>query len=214
MEARLMRPAVATALLTLLPSAALAQRVELTPLAGYRFGGSLTLVDTVDGVDQYRELEVADHAAWGAQIAVRVSSDSEAEVLYARQDTRLQTSGLFTGQPVFGLALETWQFGGNYLFGEESQRVRPYLGVGLGLTRLLPKAEGLQDETRFSASFAGGVKLWLARNLGLRFEARGFLTVLESDRETFCTSPGTCHVDTHAADIFQAELRGGVVLRF
>ncbi|HVO11346.1 MAG TPA: outer membrane beta-barrel protein [Vicinamibacteria bacterium] len=209
-----MRPAVATALLTLLPSAALAQRVELTPLAGYRFGGSLTLVDTVDGVDQYRELEVADHAAWGAQIAVRVSSDSEAEVLYARQDTRLQTSGLFTGQPVFGLALETWQFGGNYLFGEESQRVRPYLGVGLGLTRLLPKAEGLQDETRFSASFAGGVKLWLARNLGLRFEARGFLTVLESDRETFCTSPGTCHVDTHAADIFQAELRGGVVLRF
>ncbi|HXY42315.1 MAG TPA: hypothetical protein VEQ10_21745, partial [Vicinamibacteria bacterium] len=88
------------------------------------------------------------------------------------------------------------------------------VGMGLGLTRLLPKPVGLEEETRFSASFAGGVKLWLARNLGLRFEARGFLTVLESDHRTFCTSPGTCHVDTHTADIFQTDLRGGVVLRF
>ncbi len=209
-----MRLLPTAALLALLPSAAFAQRVEVTPLAGYRFGGSLTRVDTVDGVDQGRELEVADPAAWGVQVAPRVSRDSEAELLYARQDTRLQTSDLFTGQPLFGLALESWQFGGNYLFGEEKERVRPYIGLGRGLTRLLPKAEGLQDETRVSASFAGGVKLWLARNVGLRFEARGFLTVLASDRQTFCTSPGTCHVDAHAADIFQTDLRGGVVLRF
>ncbi len=209
-----MRLLPAAALLALLPSSALAQRVELTPLLGYRFGGSFTLVDTVEGVDQSRKLEVADHLAWGAQVAVRVSNDSEVEVLYARQDTDLRTSELFTGKPVFGLALETWQFGGNYLFGEEKERVRPYIGMGLGLTRLLPEPAGLSDETRFSASFAGGVKLWLARNVGLRLEARGFLTVLDSDRQTFCTSPGICHVDTHAADIFQTDLRGGVVLRF
>jgi len=209
-----MRLLPAAALLALLPSAALAQRIEVTPLAGYRFGGSLALVDTTTGADQRQELEVADHAAWGVQVAVRVSRDSEAEILYARQDTRLQTSGLFTGQEVFGLALESWQFGGNYLFGEEKERVRPYIGMGLGLTRLLPKAAGLLDENRFSASFAGGVKLWLARNLGFRFEARGFLTVLDSNHHTFCTSPGTCHVDAHSTDIFQTELRGGVVLRF
>ncbi len=209
-----MRLLGAAGLLLLVPSAALAQRVELTPLGGYRFGGSLALVETVGDAEQRHELEVADHAAWGAQLAVRVSNDTEVELLYARQDTELRTGGLFTGKPVFGLALESWQFGGNYLFGEERERVRPYVGMGLGLTRLLPEAEGLQDETRFSASFAGGVKLWLAKNLGLRFEARGFLTVLESDRHTFCISPGTCRVDAQSSDIFQADLRAGVVLRF
>ncbi len=199
-------------LLALLPATALAQRVELTPLVGYRAGGSLAIADTVTGAQQ--GLEVADHAAYGVQLGVQVSRDGELEAIYSRQDTQLRTGGLFTGQPVFDLALETWQLGGNYLFGEEDQRLRPYLGLGLGLTRLLPAPQGLSDETRFSASVAGGVKIFLARHFGLRFEVRGFFTVLESDHQVFCNSPGTCRVAGHSSEISQGEARGGVVLRF
>jgi outer membrane protein W len=174
----------------------------------------LAVANTAGEVEDLREFEVADHEAYGAQLTVRVSEDGDLELLYSRQDTQLRTDTLFTGEPVLDLALETWQLGGNYLFGRAEGRVRPYVGFGLGLTRLLPEPEGLENETRFSASIAGGVKLWLAKNLGLRFEVRGFFTVLESNGEVFCPSSGTCLVESRGSSISQAELRGGIVLRF
>jgi hypothetical protein len=92
--------------------------------------------------------------------------------------------------------------------------VRPYIGAGLGLTRLLPEPARLQDETRFSASFAGGVKVGLARHLGLRLEARYFLTVLESESGGLCGPAGECLVHVRGKDISQGEVRAGLVLRF
>ncbi len=86
--------------------------------------------------------------------------------------------------------------------------------MGLGITRLLPEPAALQDETRFSASFAAGVKVWLGRHVGLRFEARGFFTVLESDGDAFCETGGECLVHAKGSDISQGEVRAGLVLRF
>ena len=69
----------------------------------------------------------------------------------------------------------------------------PFVAVGLGLTRLLPEPDGLSDETRFSASFGAGVKLWLGRHVGIRLEGRGFFTVLDSNSRTFCDSEADPH---------------------
>jgi opacity protein-like surface antigen len=160
-----------------------AQTIEITPLVGYRFGGSLEAAapGTGGASETSRELEVDDAAAFGVHLGYRVG-EGEIELLYARQDSQLQTAGLFTGVPAFDLALETWQLGGNYLFGEDDARVRPFVGVGLGLTRLLPEPSGLSDETRFSASFGAGVKLWLGRHFGIRLEGRGFFSVFSDSR--------------------------------
>jgi hypothetical protein len=200
-------------LLVLFAAPAPAQRVEITPLVGYRVGGSFGVAITSAEPQEARELELADHGAWGLQLAVRVSGDGELALLYSRQDTRLRSNALFTGEPVLDLSLESWQLGGSYLFGRADRRVVPYVGLGLGLTRLLPQAEGLEDETRFSASIAGGTKVWLAKHVGLCAEVRGFFTVLESDREVFCVSPGSCRVESRASLVSQLEVRGGIVLR-
>ncbi|HSD66007.1 MAG TPA: outer membrane beta-barrel protein [Vicinamibacteria bacterium] len=209
MEPRL----VATALLLIVPAAAPGQTVEITPLIGYRVGGSFaaTVGTEPAGTADY---DVEDAAAFGVHLGVRVAEDGEIEVLYSRQDTRLASDGLFTGEPLFDLALETWQLGGNYLFAEEGARLRPYIGAGLGITRLLPEPAALQDETRFSASFGAGIKVRLARHLGLRLEARGFFTVLESDGSAFCQTGGPCLVHAKGSDISQGEVRAGLVLRF
>lgn len=202
------------ALLLIAASAARAQTVEITPLVGYRVGGALSIAAGTGSPPSVVEYELKDSASFGVHLGFRVAEDGEIEFLYSRQDTRLQTGGLFTGEPLFDLALETWQAGGNYLFGEEGSRLRPYIGVGLGVTRLLPGPAPLQDETRFSASFAGGLKVWLGRHLGLRLEARGFFTVLESDTDTFCASGEGCLVHASGSDIDQGEFRAGLVLRF
>lgn len=210
-----MRPRILAAVLLLtLPAAAPGQTVEITPVAGYRFGGGFAATSGLEPAEAAADFEVEDAASFGVHVGVRVADDGEIEVLYARQDTRLATSGLFTGAPLFDLALETFQFGGNYLFGEEGSRLRPYVGAGLGVTRLLPEPAGLRDETRFSASFAAGVKVWLGRHVGLRFEARGFFTVLESESDAFCRTGEECLVGVEGSDISQADVRAGLVLRF
>jgi hypothetical protein len=185
-----------------------AQTVELAPFAGYRFGGSFAALDSGGPA------EVRESAAFGAALAVRVSEDGEVEALFAWQDTRLQAGGFFTSQPLFDLRVETYQLGGNYLFRDEEARLRPYIGLGLGVTRLVPEPAGLESETRFSASFAAGLKAYLAEHFGLRFEVRGFFTVLESSSDVFCRAPGGCFVRTSGSEMSQGEVRGGLIFRF
>jgi hypothetical protein len=132
----------------------------------------------------------------------------------AQSSVELQTAGLFTGTPVFDIALETWQIGGTYLFGDDDARARPFVAVGLGLTRLLPEPTGLSDETRFSASFGAGVKLWLGRHFGIRLEGRSFFTVLDSDSQPFCGGASGCVIRTTSSELSQAEARAGLILRF
>ena len=81
-------------------------------------------------------------------------------------------------------------------------------------TRLLPEPADLHDETRFCASFAAGAKLWLGAHLGLRAEARGLFTVLDSDRQTFCQTAEGCVVQSSGSEMSQVELHAGLVLRF
>ena len=205
---------LAALLLTALPAGARGQSIEITPMLGYRFGGSLQAAPgTGAGGQSSVEVEVDDAAAFGVHLGYRVG-EGEIELLYARQDTQLQTAALFTGAPVFDLALETWQLGGTYLFGDDDARARPFVAVGLGLTRLLPEPSGLSDETRFSASFGAGVKLWLGRHFGIRLEGRGFFTVLDSDSRSFCDSDSGCLIRTTGSELSQAEARAGLILRF
>jgi hypothetical protein len=199
--------------LLLAAGAVRAQTVEITPFVGYRMGGSFLATLPADPPDLV-DADVDEAVALGAHLGFRVSHDGEIELLYTRQPTRLVTSSFMTGVQLFDLAVETWQAGGNYLFGEEDSRVRPYIGMGLGITRLLPEPAGLGDETRFCASFAAGAKVWLGRNVGLRVEARGLFTVLDSDRQTFCQTDGGCVVQSSGSEMSQVEVHAGLVLRF
>jgi hypothetical protein len=199
-------PLAAVLLLAAVP--ATAQDVEITPLAGYRFGGGFDLAGE-DG-----PLEVKESAAFGISVGIRLADDGELEVEYSRQPTRLANDGFFTSTPLFDLAVENWLFGGNYVFGEAPDRVRPFLGIGLGLTRLIPEPDALESETRFAFYLAGGVKVYLSPRFGLRFDARWLGTVLESDSQVFCNSFGGCLVFATGSTMSQGEVRGGLIVRF
>jgi len=208
-----MKIPVLAAVLSCAAALSSAQTVEITPWAGYRVGGSFDLLaansdETVGG------LEVKDAGAFGFSVAVQVADDGELEALFARQSTRLQADGFFTSQPLFDLAIETYQLGGNYLFRDDGVKVRPYIGMGLGISRLVPDGPNRESETRFAASFAGGMKAYLGKHFGLRLEVRGFFTVLDSSSDVFCDSFSGCFVRTSGSELSQAEFRGGLIFRF
>ena len=189
-----------------LPAAA---QVEIVPFGGYRFGGSLSVAN------EPAVLEVKDSAAWGVSLTYQVTEDGEVEALFARQGTRLDSGGFFTSEPRFDLAIEIYQLGGNYIFGEDRNRLRPYVGAAMGVSRLVPEPAGLEAETRFSASVVGGLKAYVTPHFGLRFEVRGFFTVLDSDSQIFCGFPTAgCLANASGSDLSQAEARGGLIFRF
>ena len=203
----------AAILIGALPSLARSQTIEITPMAGFRFGGTLLRFEAVGPAATNAGLEVGDSATFGVHLGYRIG-EFEIEALYARQPTNLQLPGLFTGAPLMDLTLETWQAGGNYLIGAKDARVVPFIGFGLGLTRLLPEPQGLTDETRFSASFAGGVKFWLGKHVGIRLEGRAFVTVLDSETDRSCGPNSGCGSQVAGTDLYQGEARGGLILRF
>jgi hypothetical protein len=197
------------ALLVLLPASARADRgIEITPFAGFRFGGGLQ--EDATGAD----LPVGERESFGLILDIRASPDTQYELFYSLQRTELEGRGLFGGDPLFDLDIHYLHVGGTYLFPGET--VRPFLSGGLGLTFLVPDGPGLGSRTRFSLSLGGGAKIPFSKGAGLRLEGRGFLTVLPDRTEIFCVSSGeaVCDVRVQGDVLAQFELLAGISFGF
>ena len=205
---------LAGVLLAVLPSAARSQTIEIAPMAGYRFGGTLYSFRPAGGGAPIAALEVGDSPAFGVHLGYRFG-EFEFEALYARQATSLETPGLFTGAPLLDLALETWQGGGNYLFATKDARVVPFIGVG---ARLHPAAAGARGPDRRDALLgfvrrgrqvlAGEARGDPRRRAALRDRVRQ-RGRLDGDLrpEPWLRLPA-------ARDLYQGEARAGLILRF
>jgi hypothetical protein len=193
------------ALLLLFPTPSRADwSAEITPFAGFRFGGSFE--DNTTGLD----LEVDEGESFGIILDVRATHETEYELFYSVQKTELQGEGLFAGTPLFDLDIHYLHIGGTYLFPGE--RVNPFISGGLGLTYFSPDGPGLDSEIYFSLSLGGGTKIPISKRVGLRFEARGFLTILPDNTDIFCVSSGgaACAVRVQGDVFGQVLLLAGI----
>jgi len=175
-------------LLALAPLAARAQgslyRFELTPTVSYRFGG------TIDGRDNAltrADLKVDDSAAYGATFDIPLSSNIQLELLASRQESQLRFDrGLFGGTAdVADVDVSYYHAGILWQWGD--RRVSPYIVASLGVVNLDPSVPGASSENRFSASFGGGVKVFVSDAVGFRFEGRGFVSDINGGRRDSCS---------------------------
>lgn len=200
---RLLVPLVA--LFVLLPALARGDwGVELTPFAGFRLGGDFT--DNTTGLD----LDVDEGESFGLILGLQATHESDYELFYSLQRTELEGEEILSGDTVFELDIHYLHIGGTYLFPGE--KVRPFIGGGLGLTYFSPDESGVDSEIYFSLSLGGGAKIPISKRLGLRFEGRGFLTILPDDTEIFCVSSGgaACAVRVNGDVFGQVEFLAGI----
>ncbi|HSG06000.1 MAG TPA: outer membrane beta-barrel protein [Nitrospiria bacterium] len=184
------------ALLVLLSAPASADwGVELTPFAGFRLGGNFQ--DNTTGLD----LDVDEGESFGLILDVQSTHETQYELFYSFQKTELQGDGLFGGDPLFDLDIHYLHIGGTYLLPGE--RVRPFVGGGLGITYFSPDGPGLDSEVYFSLSLGVGAKIPISKRLGVRLEGRGFLTILPEHTDIFCVSSGGAACDVRVqGDVF------------
>jgi hypothetical protein len=84
------------ALFALFPAAARADLgIEITPFAGFRFGGNFT--DNTTGLD----LDVDEVVSFGLILGIPATHETDYELFYSFQKTKLQGKGLFAGEPLF-----------------------------------------------------------------------------------------------------------------
>lgn len=192
---------------------AFAQTVEFTPFVGARFGGEFERsINDFDTFDLGFELD--DSESYGFILGFNVSRRWQIELLYSTQETTLFDRFLPRGeQALFDLDADYLHAGFAYQFAT-SGRVRPFVAASAGMTRLLPEDPFFDDDEQFSFSIGGGVKLMLADHVGLRFEGRGFWTLLDDDEALFCDAFDLCF-DANVTDtLTQGELRAGLLFTF
>lgn len=177
---------------------------EITPFYGYMAGGEFE--DPTSNTD--RDLD--EDNDFGIIFNAAVDQWRHYEFLYAQQST--QVAG---GIPM-DLDIEYLQIGGT-VSHIDAERVIPYFGMTLGAARFSPDQTGLDDETKLAFSIAGGFKVPITDHIGVRFDARAFVSLLDTDGNIFCVSDsgaGTCAIRAKSDTFLQYHAALGLIVAF
>ena len=183
---------------------------EVTPFVGYRMGGDFDL----EGSSSASKVDLDDHGSFGFAVNLFPGNKSESyELFYSRQEASVAKNSPLAP---FDLNVEYLHIGGTLAVNDELP-IKPYLVGGLGLTRFSPQTGGGGDDSRFSLSLGGGLKLPVSKHFGVRLEARGYVTFVNSDSAFLCVSDsqgGTCAVRVKGDAFIQYELLAGAAFAF
>jgi hypothetical protein len=197
---------IALILLGFLPgTAAAASGIEITPFGGFRFGGSFEDANTGDTI------AIDEAGSYGLMLDFDLEPAKQIEVYLSRQSTKLSSGGTVTGNPKFNLTVDYYHIGGLLML--EGDRVRPFVSGTFGLTRMDPQGGDRTAEYFFSIALGGGAKIPLTERLGLRFDARGIFTAVNTNGTIFCANSG-CAIHVQGGGVLQGELTAGLIFKF
>lgn len=154
------------AMLILLPALTSAQEsgVEITPFAGYRFGG------TFESEEATAKYEMQDSSSFGLLLNFRHKGNTQWEILYSQQSSEALYSGTAGPDPLVDAEIHVLQLGGTYQ--GEGEMARPYLAATIGGTHIRTSSAGSGSDTFFSGSIGVGMMFMPASRVGIRVEAR------------------------------------------
>jgi hypothetical protein len=189
------------------PSLAAQTGLEFTPTVGYRFGGT---IDNDDG-----KFSANDNLAWSGTLGYRVKRDGLVELVYSRQSTTVRFKPDTGAAVTIGdAAIEYLQLGGALEFGDDPN-TKPFFALTIGGTHFAPENPDLVGEWVFSFGAALGLKTYLSQHVGLRAQARLWMSTLSSNTQFWCSLPGGCVIHASSGVFFtQGELSGGAMFVF
>lgn len=155
--------------------------VELTPTVGYWFGDTLAR-GTVNQFDY--DVTIDDATQYGLRLAYRFTEHwaLEGTVMHGSADMVTGRKELFGGQNKIGsIDLTSGEVGFEGSFGHS--RLVPFIAGGLGGMYFDPNLAGMSSDTRFSANFGGGFKLFFSPQVALRFDWRAHSVNVGNNRD-------------------------------
>jgi len=182
---------------------------ELTPFGAYSMGGEF------NEAEGDVSIELDDSSSFGLIFNAKHSPNTQWEIFYSHQDTQASTAGLDISDSQLDLGIDVLQAGGTYLW--DGQSVQPYLAATVGVTRIDVSNEGFDSDSFFSFGIGLGMQIRPTERIGIRLEARGLGTLLDSDSDMFCRSgpdENLCAIRIDGTVMWQLQTFAGLVFRF
>lgn len=185
-------------------SQAFAQRVELTPFAGYQFWGSYKY--------GYGKLQFEDGPSYGGTLGVEIQDDMFLTLVVNHQDSHI------TDMPYNSYSTDLGAVGINYfmLNGERcvslNDKVAPYATIGIGAALMDPVGNS-SSAWRFAANGGLGLKFYASEKIGIKIGANFWAPMQGAG---FGVGVGTGGVYAGASTyttIVQMSVNGGIILR-
>ena len=221
----LSRTAVLASFVALVASASWAQdpRVEIGAVAGWTLSDGVT-GGPVQGGDGhlYNSIEPKDSFSYALNLGFFVSETFEIGGLFSQQKSKMVIGGALERE-LGDWSVNNYHFYFAYNTGDADSKARLYFLGGLGATQygsvsftaVGGQTRDIGGETQFSTTWGLGVKLYPAKNVGLKLGARWTPTYIKSDAEGWWCDPyWGCYVVGDPQYSNQFEFSGGLVFRF
>jgi len=190
--------------LCLSTSTAVAQgKTEIAVLGGWQFGGKLNAFQGEYGIE--------DAFALTGIVDVNLRPGGQLELMYDWQNTSITLRDAAGKRKLFDADLHYFQVGG--LGYVDRGRVKPFGVATVGLTYINPLDDTVSGETRFSVTLGGGAKVFPTERIGLRFEGRLLMTVIDGALGLGCGTGG-CSGSVWGWGVAQGVVSGGLILAF
>jgi hypothetical protein len=186
-------PVLAATLLATLALPCAAQNA-ITMYGGYRGGGSFD-----ESTSPFQSISLKSSATGAISFDWAIDPSRQAQVFASYQSADLPATGT---TPTVPMTVSYLHLGGtNYFEGGIGRGA--YVVGGLGVTRLAPGLSGLSAEFRPSLNLGLGYQLPISGPLSVRFELRGYFTLINSNTNLFCS--GGCVVAIKGDGFTQAD---------
>jgi hypothetical protein len=188
-------------------------RFELTPFVGYQW---VTDVSTY-----YGTISTDSAVTYGGIIDFTVQPGVQAELFYLYSPTHShfnsQAIGYASSLP-FDVKIHYIQIGGIKTIRRGN--VEPFFGGTLGAAVFSPSNAMLTDGTtislsdtwRFGINFEAGVKVWLARQIGIRLQFRLMMPIFFTGAGFYAGTGGAGLGVSGGIPLVQPELSAGVII--
>lgn len=192
-------------------------KFQVTPFAGYRFGGTIDLSQSNNPALDY--IKINNDVNFGVMFDYTFWSDFQAEFMWNRQRTSLTGHDPETNSMLYLTSMNfdnyLWSVAYNFLSPE--RKVRPFVVAGLGFGHYGAAPVGGQSVLGFSNKLAynlgGGAKYFFNDHWGVRAELRWLATRSTSGIGTYCYYFG-CYQASVPNHANQGALDVGIIYRF
>ncbi len=207
---------ISIVLLTAIATDAGAQRWEITPFGGYRWGG--TLDDGIQPVEPTVTIDLTfDNAPnYGLILGFFVKPNIEIEAFVDQQQTTLKAVRSVDNQEetLFDATITYYQLGLLMLLMSPDDPLQPFFSFSLGRAQIAP-TDNSKSEGFNAIGLALGVRYFFTDHIGIRGQSRMMSTVITDDKQYFCNDDtGNCVELPANTWMTQIDLSFGVIIAF
>ena len=189
-------------------ASAAAQKVEVVPFGGYRLGGSGTAGNPYQPV----VYDAGGGVSFGALVDVQYGPPQDGlkfEALFSREQSwiEVQQTSMFDPAVRVDVTVDHMMIGGVQEL--DTAPGRAFIGGLVGLSRFAAPDE---VDVRFTIGVSAGAKFFANRHVGVRLDARGYMTVVSLSGSAVCS--GGCVAAFNVNPAFQADFTAGMIIAF